>query len=97
MKFLRSISFWMLLLLASFLVFSPATADAAKKGKVDNQAMIGQNKEAAKSPPWATPYIIVTLTVLLGAAVVCEPTRRQDEARPESGPITGAEDASKKK
>ena len=74
---------WLMMALCLCVALSPSMAMAKKKGKVDNAAAFDQAKEAAKSPPWATPYIIVTLAVVLGGVVVCEPVFRHKEARPD--------------
>ena len=86
MHFLRNLKLGAVLL-ALTLVLTPPSADAAKKPKIDNQAMMEQSKKAAKSPPWAMGYIITSLAIILGAAATCIPHRRRDEARPEDVPI----------
>ena len=86
MQFLRNLK-WGAVLLALTLVLTPPSADAAKKPKVDNKAMMEESKKAAKSPPWAMGYIMTSLVIILGAAATCIPHRRRDEARPEDVPI----------
>lgn len=44
-------------------------------------AQQAEEKTEAKSSPWVMPYMLFTLAIFLGVAVVCLPTKRAEKPK----------------